>query len=1104
MAPPSARPRDKGGTDAAAKEYANSNSTSARFLGGPQKSWMTVQDSDAAQRHASPMLNHGQHSPGSLRERPGNQQNRGAFTRQPSGTVSGLCQSPSDSQSPPNRNSPSRSFGNALQVDHNATFINVETVLPSPAPSDEHRPDGDGGFRYLEFEIGRQASSGHVGERQTSKPATRHREVEVEGSKNRAATMGSAISPPPLNVTSRSLQSSTETPTLNGLNRTLGQGPSRGKRKRLVSGPATETASRISSGAAVLNNGSGNGFVRHPHNLYRPSDEQMGSFLGVIVSRQQRLADQGNEGRGLELGRLSLLQQACTQHDHQYILMHQIYCMYPKLLNPSQQLLAVGFSLEHFRGLEMLTPLLLSNALALANDATDWFATFPLPFPKLFHDFQIYREALKHVKSCLTKLANNWVRFQDSCIKRLYPPFVDELVLSIGVESPVLQSVIFRAIHKDVWFGDQNDSCFPAGEKLFYENQHGVQQRPTSILNAERQAENQNLITKYQRIQASHRDHTTSNIQIPKFPVQNAPMPPPPSSHNQGRMQNIQHANHANSPFNQGSSPIPSHIITKLAQRAVPRTIDRTPPVVPAQPFSQEHQHSPLVVQDLSGALSSSPGTAASPSIGSQALHGRGHGTNRPFGIFLPSVHPLHQYRQLSSDVRSPTGPWSPPMQPGQVHRVQPMHPTRSSPSSQTASPTMLYPPGHMIGSNTFALQPQSAPRPNALARPMYQQPLLPASGHILPCTAQPNPAVTALHQYHARSPVLTAMDQSDLRRSGSKYFRYMKGVTVLDVRLKIGSRQNVEWSLNIDDTMLKLLSGTLRPNTGSLPMRKIQVGSAFSQVRCIDATKSAGAINESDWMVARNIWPPSVTVLFNDEPLDIRKKIHYGRDLPVDLTSLIRKGTNSLSVSIIRGPKEDKTEYAIGVESIRLLDTETAKALTEVLPYDQARQRILQRLQNDDPEIEVMDASITLNLTDPYLSRIWDVPMRSKTCLHDQCFDLDTFLATRSSKRPGQPCDPDQFRCPICDADARPPSLVKDEFFVDLRESLAKMNRLDAKEIIMQQDGSWRIKEEEKTGETGDGLGRLSKASDNGAAAAATRGIDSRRESETIEIDDD
>ncbi|KAI4128514.1 MAG: hypothetical protein LQ338_002684 [Usnochroma carphineum] len=1103
MASPFARPRDKGGTSTA-NGYANSNSTTAKFLGGPQKSWMTAQKASAAQPcQALPMSQPGQISPGAifpgaLRQRPGNQQYCGTTKNPVDGAGSGSRHSPLNSQSPQERVSPPRSFDKALQKDSSGASINAETVLPSPAPSDELRTDS---FQNVEPGANGQLLGGHAGQAQThrSESAANHRDVEDWN--NGVPNTDLAISPVIADATvPHSPQPRTGTLGWTGANQTFGQGALLGKRKHLASGSVIDRATARPSGT-VPSTGIGADSPVPSHNRYRPSDVQMRSFIGAIMNRQQKLACQGSEGRDTELGRLRLLQSACAQDDHHYLLLHQIYCMYPKFLNEAHQL-SVRFGPEHFRGLEMLTPLLLSNAKRLTNDATDWFAMFPLPFEKLIHDFQIYCEALNHVKSCLAKLAHSWVGFQQHCRKRRCPPFVDELVSSIGVESPVLQSVVFRAIHKDVWTGDKDDPCYLEGERLFFQNQQLVQQRPIPLSDAARQAENQNLITSYQHIQGTHVMHLRDalmNNQTNAAPSQSTPMPPP-SSHVQARPQGIQHALPSNPQFRPGRSSLPPNMNPQLMQHALPGNMGRTSPMVQSQPFLQE-QHGPLVLQDLSRAVSISP-NMASHSLGPQVCQSPALGNSGFPGVISPLGYGPHQHRQHPSNLRSPTDTWSPPpFHPGQTHRVHHMQFTRNSPNTQAASPKVPVHSGQMTGSNSFV--PQSAPRANALARPIYEQPLLPVNGQTLSTTAQPNPTVTALHQYQARSPIFTTVDQADLRNSVTKYFRYVKGVTVLDDRLKIGSRQNLEWNFNINEDALGLLSGTSTGEDGSLSMRTVTVGSAFCQVRCIDATTFAGAINQSDWVVARQVWPSHITVLLNGQPLDIRKKIHYGRDLPVDITTSIQKGTNTLSVSMIRGPKEDESQYAIGVESIRLLDSETAKTLTGVLPYEEARQRILQRLQSSDPEIEVVDAYIILNMTDPHTSRIWDIPMRGKTCLHDQCFDLDTFLQTRSSKRPGQPCEPDQFKCPICDADARPQSLVKDELFLSLREALVRMDRLDAKAIIMKQDGSWRIKEEEKTGESGDGSDRLSRASSKkGAVDAAAKRDERQRKIETIEID--
>ncbi len=99
MAPPSARPRDKGGTDSSAKDYQNSNFTSARFLGGLQKPWMTTWG-NPAQTYTLPMPNHGQTrqqtSPRSLEERPRNQQYHGAIIGHSHATCPGSHQSAND------------------------------------------------------------------------------------------------------------------------------------------------------------------------------------------------------------------------------------------------------------------------------------------------------------------------------------------------------------------------------------------------------------------------------------------------------------------------------------------------------------------------------------------------------------------------------------------------------------------------------------------------------------------------------------------------------------------------------------------------------------------------------------------------------------------------------------------------------------------------------------------------------------------------------------------------------------------------------------------------------------------------------------------------
>ncbi|KAL8940740.1 MAG: hypothetical protein Q9216_002658 [Gyalolechia sp. 2 TL-2023] len=1102
MAPP-ARPRDQGGTwlNAAAKDYASSNSTSSKFLGGLQKSWMTGQ-SDSNISRTGPLPSRpitGQRKVARPQE---------AIPRQPAVNPStkpqgdrnlNTCQSPMNSQSPPDGNAlPPRCQSRRYQKEPAGAGINVEAVLPSPAPSDEHRPEI---FQLSEFEIDGQGTTIPTSQTQNSSSSgLAYRNGEIEDWNNRQQNTVSTMTPPsssamlPRDLHAPATSSDSSAAPSGTASGTLGK-----KRKR-----STPRAITVMSGDLPPEVSPQSGHSIDPStpssNDHRPFDEYMRRLVSAVVSRQQIVADRKSTGSSIELARLGLLQNACAQHDHVYLMLHQIYCMYPRHPNAEHQLKNAGFQAEHFKGLVMLNSLLLSNSQVLEGTAIDWFAAFPSPFEQLLRAFQIYREALNYIKMFLARFAQHWPPFQDACIKRRSPPFTDEQFTVLGVGFPTLQTVVFRAMHRKMWIGPIDDPCYEEGERLFHQNQHMLRQRSTRLSGEERQADHQALMNEYRRIQFCHGLHLQGNSSSNQAHVslmQPAPMSPPPV-YGHGGSQRTQQAGGINTSFNHVGNPHFSNVSTQPTQHVSARVMSRKPSVVPSQPIASEQGHL-STLQEHSMTSTASP-TILSPSISSQPSQADRlvNGGSHPMSLHRNNI--LQQHRALTGDPASSRSPDA-----ASYDRSSVIHAAQLSgfPSNTQAGALVIGP--HTEQSTVINRQRQlQAPGSNNLPSALYGQLLLPVSALNPLTVAHPNPMRTAIHQYRARSPVLTAMDGSDLEKNGMKYFQLIREVRIFGGRLRIGYRQHFEWTFDVEDADFQLLSGTLEGQDGLPPRRAVDVGSVSCRVRCIDASKLPGAICERDWVVARPSWPPNITIVLNDHPVDIRKKIHYGKDLPVNITPLIHRGTNTILVSIIQAQRENDTEYAIGMDWIRLLDQKAAKALTRVLPYDEARQRILQRFRNSDPDIEVVDASITLNVTDPHTCRIWDVPMRSTTCLHDQCFDLDTFLQTRRGNRPGQPCDPDQFKCPICDADARPQSLVKDEFFVVLRGMLAKQNRLDAKAIILKQDGNWRIREEEKIGESGDGAGRLSYVGDHGAVGGDVKGVIAQREIETIEIEDD
>ena len=1110
MAPSHGRPKDKGGIrrNSIVNEFESSNSTTAMFLGGVQKSWMTGQQPSAERppRIATADQNQSSHIRCEMPEK------ESQFASISHGADNTVDCTPIHRQSPVQIRSPisSKDLGNQHQLDPAVSEVSVEAVLPSPAPSDEHRQDST---QARELEEDGLASIGPTKKTEVSRLselAERYGGLEgLESRLRHTETIVAATASPALPVEqhfpAHAAQKRQHEHEVVG-------------RKRIQTSSASdsrELASDHTSTSSDNRNNRPSGTTAH--NNHRPTEAQMRSFGQKIAMRRQATMTEHHHRGQTEIARLSLLYDACVGNDHFYLLLHQLYCLYPTSTADNSNFQKLGFGEDQFQGFKMLSHLLLPNTERgnMRKITIDWFSKFPLPLNVLLRDFQVYRGALSKVQRCLAKLAHNWGPLRDLCNKRHFPPLTEEMTSSLGIESLTLQAVVFRAIYKDIWVGESNEPCFHEGEKLFNQSQQQMLQMSAHPSNLDTRTDNQSLIIRYQQLWAKHLAHSHSQMRNSTITPASAhgPTMPPPPNQVQTRVRTA--------PKNGADRPITNrlpqsnnlNVNTQLAQAVSSPNNTSTPtflstPTVPSQSFHSLEN----------GAQSPIPSTAMIPSH-----------------VFLGSAPPastplISPQLQIMQSIRSPSTPHIPfnamtdNMSGGfNEHQQQRRASSSTSNSLMTSYPT---PPNQNYTLNSWQaaaqrqgvqmhpIQAQSSGGrsnsydttiPYSITVPSPQartyQPLLPPPGHTIPSTALVVPTVTALHQAHVRSPVLTVVDPNNSPRSGLRYFRYTKGITILRSRLKIDERQYVRWSFNVEPDNYAELVGTVEGQRGEPPSRTVRVGSRFCRIRCVDATRFDETIDESDWVVSNNIWPCNVAIILNDMPLEVRRKAQHGKDLPINITAIVREGWNTLSVSILRPQHDDRTTYAIGVETIQLADTPTIKAGIGTLGYVEAQRQIMQRFQSDDPDVQAVNPSITLDITDPYSARIFEIPVRGNKCQHSQCFDLDNFLLTRGGSAPDQPCMPDSFRCPICGGDARPQSLVKDEFFIALRNTLAAKDRLDAKAIVMEEDGTWQIKEEEQTGESGDGGARRSKTREQSAAASAERGF-VRRETEVIEID--
>ena len=891
---------------------------------------------------------------------------------------------------------------------------------------------------------------------------------------------------------------------------------------------------------------------------FSPSETDMQQLKRRIASRLQFVRSAHASRGSVEDGRLLLLRDACECADHDYLLLHQLHCMRSRDSGSIRSFSARGFGEQHIQGLHMLDQLIRTNT-ELVYDAVEWFSNFPLPNRELLERYRAYQLSYGRVLKCLENLAEFWPRLRALCQERHYAPLVDELN-ALDLRSVVLQRVISRAILRNIWLLPQ-DQCFHSSEQLFLINQQDVYQRDTqaatspACTEANKKAYNQNLIISYLRLWGQHQAHHNQyqqNCQASDGRSFQHTMPPEASQRRLSQQDQTRtvptrsaKSNHLRL-IDQPRRPYGLQENGDADRRSTQNTSSSTP-ALPSSAFpglqmspiswsrsSAERRSSSssfpppgVIVPSNREPTGTVPGPVGHPSYASipTAINGRLPNQHLRTNLSTSSVPAASSPTQSSEGRMKSTLPepdldsypartvaWTerPPRRSLAALPSSPQEFQVSDTHSQQTGTWQQFAIHDQIHSRHPSLNQASGPldlhaQTQRLQRqsPYIMAPqFLPPPGYIQETSTHANPVESALHQSHVRSPFLKAASAGGELHSNIKYFQYMWGLAVMPNRLHVQKR-HVRWTFTVSKESVQLLARTSKESDGSLPIRNITVGSRLCRIRCIQVSDIRKDISENDWAVAENAWPRNVAIIMNGTALEIRRKRHHGKDLPIDVTQYIQEGQNTLSIATMWLPQDNNAFYTIGLETLQVTTDRKVKEDIATIEGSEAQRRIIERANKLDPDVQVMDPSITLDVTDPYTSSIFEIPVRGKSCRHNQCFDLDVFLQTRASKTPSEPCGPDQFRCPLCGGDARPENLVIDGFFREVREELSRINRLDARAIVLQEGGDWQIKEVEETGESGYGTGRrLSRAEELLAGRARNGSI--HMEHEVIEIDDE
>ncbi|KAI9786803.1 MAG: hypothetical protein M1835_002927 [Candelina submexicana] len=1037
-----------GGRAYSARQFASSNSTVNTFLGGKQKSWM-IQGNNLG---ALPLKTAPSKVPGPKPTTAGNSPplgERGNLT--PSASTS-LQQSiaPLPTPQPPS-NSTSPLIANTLHPRQNNSSIEIrsqEVVLPSPAPSEEAFPDfpGQSDINSLNIPNDNQPltgnptpldRSGRTSVDIQSRPGlgqelnelvSRYGVEEVEkllrSSNGPQNSLGASSTP--TSSTAPAAVESLSVPSTRSISWVPSKRPSvpsmaHEKRQRVLTVPSS-----AQTPVAVTLNSALSSSVQPVQPMAPNVQSMIGSSLKYYLPMiDKHISASGGENALGQLGvsRIRLLQDACRSEDCFYITLHQVYCLHS--LSQKHFLGIPGMTQVHIMGLGIVEQLILSNE-ALPPNFVAWFATFPSSHSDLVARSPMYLRALKEVQNFLSLITQHWQRIKEEWKQRGYPPLVEELVTIFGLVSVVFQRIVFTAVHRSIWGNAPQDPWFRKVELLFRHDQQNYQQIRSRMNSAspptlaEIRAGQDALVSQYVDM---YRQQQRQSI------LRSTPQSP-------ASMCSITDTGHVSQNVSTPVGTVPPSRIEHATGPSVhpPRWPPRGRPHMASAIGTPSKQSSSSLQSSSLSAPSRPPRLNIDTQPGSFAAS--------PHTVYNPHYQNM-QLAQMAEQARilaqSNIAPYSPI--------------TLAAPTSGPARGPVPPP------------QPASQPsRRQAIAN----QPLIPTSPFVAPL--QPHATLTgmALHQAHLRSPTLYSAVHAPKCDGASRFYSVVGDFALAPKAIDL-IRSVYSWSFEVSDSDIEHIATDLPSSTGAPARRNIFEGSRTYRLRCAELLSAKDPHDESEWVIKDNIWPSHAFLELNSSTIELRRKHQHGKDLPADLTPFIAKGVNQLKLSIIRTDREKVgIYYALSVEVVEVI---TGGKLRECLtatghiPAEHVLESIKASLsvKIDDEDIAVVNSNITIQLTDPYTARIFDTPIRSKACLHRECFDLDTFLQTRKSKRPEWPCMPDEWKCPICGSDARPQVLRIDGFLMEVRASLAKQNLLDTRAIIVEEDGSWQPKAEKQ-----------------------------------------
>ncbi|KAL5350926.1 hypothetical protein ACLOAV_004499 [Pseudogymnoascus australis] len=669
---------------------------------------------------------------------------------------------------------------------------------------------------------------------------------------------------------------------------------------------------------------------------------------------------------------------------------------------------------------------------------TKFFSMFPNHLSELMYRSDQYRLTVNNVSIFLAKLSLEWQKYIPECRQRECPPLVDELVNRFGLLSPILQQIIFTATRRNIGFPDDEYSA--QMEQLFNRDQELHRQMAARVNTAyppterEIHERNQWQAEQYAHVRAAQlrRLEEGRRMEMAQMPS-NAPHPMQPNMPTRVLSpSNMPSAAQAGRPHPFRTNLMPSEVLIASPQSAT----------LP----SHRHVWAPHV-----------PSSHQTPS---GSVPERSSRSPMPTPLVRPPQ--TSQNQAQIQQLYQPNQAQNVQLRQGQVNDI-----ARTALRNASISASLMQFPGAGVAAfsplmagpvrRVTSAAYNVAPGYSLPQQQQHQQqqvsltPLIPPVGYIPPYQF-PQPDRSALYQAHLRSPVLRPIDADEglaMDQPAQKYYQAVQGFAAGPTTLK-DSPLLTELTFVVDKPVFRNIAEDKLSDPSAPLLQEIRQGSFQYQVRCTRVNKGT-EMEPSEFIVADTNFPPTIFMEMNDSVLDIRRKNHDGKDRSVDVTYHVYdcgpKKENLLRIFVPRPAKiANDILYSIAIEVVEVFRHQqiidmclNEQHVTAKDMIADIRSKLSTSKVDEDDDVALVSANVTIHLADPFTSRIFTTPVRGVRCRHRECFDLETFLVSRSSKPQEVACMPDVWKCPLCGGDASPRSLRVDGFLVAVRESLER-----------------------------------------------------------------